>query len=79
MIVEAGLLEVVDLAERYVPYVLAAALKEALRIRQTRSVRDSQRHACPADRHVTDDTLTAARSAKKAAACWGSLAIGGTS
>ena len=31
-IVEAGLLEVVDLAERYVPDVLAAALKEAMRI-----------------------------------------------
>ena len=36
---------------------LAAALKEAMRIRQTRSVRDSQLHACLADRHVTDDTL----------------------
>jgi hypothetical protein len=40
-IVEAGLLKGVNLAERYVPDVLAAALKEAMRIRKTRSVRDS--------------------------------------
>ena len=62
-IVEAGLLKVVDLAERNVPDVLAATLKEATRIRQTRSVRDSQLHASLTDRQVTDDTLVSGTEA----------------
>jgi hypothetical protein len=39
-IVEAGLLEVVDRAERYVPGVLAAALKQTMRISSRMKLRE---------------------------------------